>query len=143
MQFALQRQGSLIREPVTNPAAGANFTMTLDPVFHVILHAVTFTLLTDANVANRYANIIITPPTAEILTCATTVAHVASTNVVYTYWEGWPHVGAIAVNRATLPLPNAFFIPRGSLVGSDIRQIQAGDQISNIVLWFRKWGGAT
>lgn len=143
MTFALERQGSLIRHAVTNPAAGANFSLTLDPVFHAILHAVTFQLVTDANVANRYANIIITPPTAEVLSCATAVAHVASSTVVYTYWEGWPHTGAIAVNRCTLPLPNAFFVPRGSLIGSDIRQIQATDQLSNIVLWFRKWGGAS
>jgi hypothetical protein len=143
MQFALQRQGSLIRETVADPAAGMNWSFTLDPVFHVILHAVHFTLVTDATVANRFCNILIRPPTAEILSVASGIAVTASLTTVITYWEGWPLAGVVAASRMTLPLPNDFFIPRGSLVQCDVRGIAGADQISDIVLWFRKWGGAT
>lgn len=127
--FQRTRRGSV-------PAAGASFTLNLEPVYrHVLVHAV-FTLTTSATVANRYTTI-------QYVYGDGVAAWVNGAAVVQTASSAQRYVGA--KDRGTsewntgtdvlFPL-SPMFLDGGAALSINVGNIQAADQLSGIYLTF-------
>lgn len=126
-----------IQDPV-NPAAGASYSQALDGRYWWSLQAVTFTLVTDTNAANR------------LLTIQTTLIDgrpfiLGEPTVVQTVNTTQRYVGAVTLggNFSATNTDVVFGLSDFPLLGGrtftiTIGNVQAGDQLSNIVLaWWR------
>jgi hypothetical protein len=127
--------GTLSFQQITNPAAGANFSTGIGAGRSVRLHYIEFTLTTDGTAANR--GITLTLGTAlvqhPIAFCNTNQA--ASNVKQYMFHASTPVTSLTVANLFAQPIPPNLWIPTGLYLGSDIINIQAGDQLSDIYLY--------
>lgn len=116
-----------------NPAAGANFTITVPALNNWTLEGLAFTLTTDANVATR--RVIFTMDFGSSASVfyrkACAVTQIASLAYDYNFYDG---LAADALNVTTVegPLPK-ITIPGGARIITVITSLQATDQISLII----------
>ena len=123
-----------------DPAVAANFSYNLPDGQRLKIIGVQFNLATDANAANRFVRITGADPTGSFIVCSTNKEQTASTTRLYNF-----SVGAMpAADVASLPfiqgaLCDDLFLRDDETLDSDIISLQAGDQISNIVIRARKY----
>jgi len=139
MLHAIEDIGCIFPITPAAPAAGANFTTTLDVNFQSLIHAITFRLVTDANAANRYPGISFTYPTGEVFIFMPGTAITASTTANVYLLPGLGTAVSYTANRYCSGLPTDFYVPRGTVVASYIANIQAGDQLSVMSVVLRRW----
>lgn len=122
-----------------NPAAGASFSFPLDGRYWWRLQAVTFTLTTDSNAANRYVSVQVplVGPGILVLGAAAVVVTASTTNQRY---AGAVDRGDSEWNTGTdilFPLQD-FPLLGGRSVNINIANVQVGDQLSAISMaWWR------
>jgi len=143
MRSGAELSGSLFAHNEGAPGAGTNFAFVPESSFHYILHVVRFRIVTDATVTNRYPSLQITWPTAQLLDIIAPTAIPASQTVDVTFIGGLGIGASYAANRYMAGLPQDFWIMPGSLIGSDVRNLQAGDVLSIISATYRRWAGPT
>lgn len=143
MPQVLNEIGSIFTITPAAVGAGTNFTTTLDLNFRSLPHAITFRIVTDANVANRYPGISCTFPTGEafIFMPATAITASLTTNVYLL--PGLGTAVSFAANRYCSGLPTNFYVPPGTVIASFVANIQAGDQISLQAVVMRRWADST
>lgn len=123
-----------------NPAAGTNFIYTLDANIRAQITSVRFTLTTDANVSNRRAQVYGYIAGAIHFLSGASVTQPASTARTYNFQVTVPHLDAGAdAAQIYCPLADYLYLMGGNSVRSIVNNIQAGDQISGIVIAFRQW----
>lgn len=125
-----------VRTPV-NPAAGANYTLSIGDVRgdYVRVVAVKASLATDANVANRFfaLDYLVRGAAYSIRNGAAAVTTASTTARVF-QWDRAHTVSDFAANTPVfMPLVDLILIPGDSLQLT-VDSIQAGDQISGIVI---------
>lgn len=135
--FAYGR-GFLEVETPANPAAGANFSKTVDGRYVSRLVAVTFTLVTDANVANRVVSVDIQDGNGKLLNSrGPAVQILAGTTQQFSAdvnrgGDDWISGGNVFFGL------NSYYLEPGRLVAITVASKQVGDQLSAIVLsWER------
>lgn len=131
--------GAIITFSPDDPAAATNFLITLANGFRWTPISVNFRLACDSNVTNRHADLMFNLDATEDLWLHSTVAQTASQTFDISWLAGWPVHGVGAVNRMTIGMPEFLILNGGGSLESSIRQMQAGDQISNISALFRRW----
>jgi hypothetical protein len=129
------RQGRLLIQPHPNPPAGQNFHITLDEGGLYYIKGIQFTLTTDANAANRAIVVTFSRFGVEFSRVDSGQATVASTARTYVFGEGLTFTTGSG-GAAHSPLPRLFLVPGGTVIASSVVNIQAGDQISGIVLTY-------
>ena len=130
-------------QTVSNPAAGANFSTTLTQNTNLLYNVqnIRFTLVTGAGVANRYACVQFQAPAAGPiwLSACSPDAQVASSTVSYNFSIATgisPVITVVAGANpdVTIGLPALVQISDASTIASAVVNLQAADQISNIVI---------
>lgn len=107
------------------------------------LMVVRFTLVADATVANRFVAVDVTDGDAVVVSrIASTTAVTAGLTARFTFAVGIGTVAAGGVNEQMLPLPEVPF-PPGFTHAVSIASVQAGDQLSAISFYLRRWPSAT
>lgn len=129
--FSLFR-GTVETFSIANPAAAGNFTRQTGQGYWERYIAITFTLVTDANAANRQVSIEWLDADNNRLTGTTApVFEIASTTFrYYGYLNANANSTSVAL-RQNFSLPWLFLQPGWSIT-SNINGVQAGDQISAI-----------
>lgn len=120
---------------VSNPAAGADFSYTVPTGSRWKLISASYTLTTDANVANRLARIRVKRGTPVILMAAASAvqaAGAAATN----YFQLGAVVNVVASTSQIQVLSQYPTLVAGDVIDSFLLNKQAGDQISAVTLVF-------
>lgn len=135
-----EEHGSSFPEAVSNPAPGGyfNYSMTSSVITEVV--SLQFRLVTDANAANRQVSILLTQAAITFLVLTANVVQVASTTRDY-YFAGGVFEGE-RDDKIFVPSPFPMRFAQSSNILSSVSNIQAGDQISNIRVFRRRWYGA-
>lgn len=124
---------------VANPAAGAEFTLTVPGDGDVQLISLAFTLTTSAAVANRRVVLLADNQSDIWSVCPAAGDQAASLATRYGAFVGAPS-NAFGALAATIPLPGpAFILPAGHRLRSSTFAIDAGDQYSLIRALWRKF----
>jgi len=117
---------------VTNPAAGAGFTYTVGSAYWERIAAVSFTLVSDGNAANRQVLLAFKDGSgANIASTASGGTQAASLTRLYSFVPNQGTAPALIGTTFLAPLPVLFLQPGFSMVVS-ITSVQAGDQLSAI-----------
>lgn len=124
------------QEPVyiANPAAGNGFTYTADGRYYERVLAVTFNLVTDAVVANRFAELFLQDTNGNDITsvpCGGTVVASSTLNVFLTY-DGPSYSGGVTGGTFG-KMPN-LLIPPGWKWVLTVFGMDAGDTVNSIVV---------
>jgi hypothetical protein len=118
----------------SNPAAGADWSVTVPVGATWVINSVTATFTASAGVANRNPQLqFITAGGAVLFSGVNNTAITASQAETIVWWNGAPQAAANA-NTIYASLMNGVRVPGGGAVKVTTLNLQAGDQWSNIVL---------
>lgn len=123
-----------------DPAVATNWTYTVPIRLRVLLVSAKFTFSTDANVADRTIRINIQEGAHRLIT--TFVSQGIAANLIrnFNFFIGAPTSIAVAAGEDYIaPLPQKLYLGPGSIISSDIRAIQAADQLSTVIMRFHRW----
>lgn len=122
------------RIAVPNPAAGSVWSFTNDKGELVMVRYVTFTLATDANVANRTVGLTATAGNDVWFRSGAIATQAATLTRNYC---GMPAIGASGDSAAAITLPwpgDGLLLRQGHVLAATLASIQAGDAFTAIVL---------
>lgn len=123
MDFAaIGSSGTATAVAVANPAAGAQFNYA--PAVPFLVNSISYTLTTDAVVANRFAGVTI----GGIGPVRQTTAQPATNVVAYSWFPGAPLTATLEA------IPGGPY-PAGTAIASSVAAMDPGDQISAITLY--------
>ncbi len=123
----------------TQPAAGANFAATNDSRFESRLLSVTFQLVTDANVANRFVSVDYEDGNGKLFCrCGIQGAVTAGTTARFAF-SSQRTISEANVNNDVFAALQPAIVKGGQSVQINVANKQAGDQLSNIVLLFERY----
>lgn len=122
----LDGQGFLNNTTGADPAAGAEISQTVTAGQRWRLQAFTFTLVTDATVANRNVSIVLDDGADVFYRAGSNFNQVASTTVVYTA-SGHGQLGSTLNNVVLIPLPQPCMLFQGWRIRTITGAIAAGD----------------
>ena len=118
--------------PVANPAAGAGFTYTVGGSYWERLAAISFTILTDGNAANRQVLVAFKDGSGtNIASTASGGTQAATLTRLYSFVPNQGTAPALIGTTFLAPLPVLFLQPSFTVVMS-ITNVQVGDQVSAI-----------
>lgn len=118
--------------PVANPAAGGGFTYTISGNYWERIASLSFTLVTDSNVANRQVLVAMKDGSAaNLASTASGGTQAASLTRLYSFVPNQGTAPALIGTTFLAPLPVLFLQPEFTVVVS-ITSVQVGDQISAI-----------
>lgn len=139
MRNPLDAIGNITTLLPANPVAGSNFTYTL-PDNHVYkIVCITFRLVTDATVANRHIGVVFVDGAIHTLQLVTGANVIASTTVTVAGWQGLADKETQVSNVLTFGLPTDLYLEPGTVINSNIKQLQATDQVSQIQIYAHTW----
>lgn len=132
---ATHNQGSIITYSPADPLPGANLLQAVPVGVRWIVKSIVFTLTTDANVAVRYSTLIVYRSTDLVHSFRNSYGLGATDTLVYlhqadTTTETTPIAGAINTEIA-----GGLLLDSNCNIQTDILNIQAGDQISDVVIF--------
>lgn len=122
---------------IGNPAAGANFTNTIDAGVVRRIMAVAFRLVTDATVATRTPGLEVVVGGIVAVSPLPGATQAASQTKDFSFSD----VGQGLVSTPVLSncFPSDLYLKGGDVLRSQVVGIQAGDQLSNIVMVYEEW----
>jgi len=131
--------GFLQSTNIGNPAAGANFSMTIISEVVWRIYGVAFRLTTDANVGNRRAilEVVIGGILAFIMVPNGDLA--ANQTFDYSFGDYGTHQFHSTSATLMIPFPSDLYLREGDILRSRVVGIQPGDQLSNIVVPYEEW----
>jgi hypothetical protein len=136
-------------QAVTQPAAGADWTITVpgDKIWRVL--SIVGKLVTSAAAATREATLQITDQSTTFMFIPAGTSQVASKTGQYCWFEQAQNRGTTLQTAITAPIPSNLVLPGGMVLKSVTEVIDAGDQWSNVALWIEEgfigdsaWGQA-
>jgi len=127
-----------IQEP-SAPAAGAVAVISSPNNQRAQLVGAAFRLVTDANAANRYAIIERAEAPVNQRIGVSQIAHTAGTTAYYTAIVGAPPDTGTNPPLHMVPLIDSPLFFEGDAMRINIYNIQAGDQIDQIILTWHLW----
>ena len=133
--FPTGRPGSIQNIPVSNPAAGADWTQAVPSLARWRILSVKATLTTSAAAANRCAQLALGVPGSLVYVAVPAVLQAASLTYIYNFGAGvttlLATVGATTLSVITA-IPVDFWLQNGASIASATQNIQAADQWSGI-----------
>lgn len=127
-----------------NPAGGAGITVPLPDDARVEIQSLSFRLITDATVVNRWVNIYITTALGGSWQIHAPFPQTASLNRVYNFLRGPVIINPAGLHNTnqliSLGCGNIIHAPLALFVAYDAGV--AGDQMSNCCVWLRVWRAA-
>ena len=124
----------LVASLETDPAAGAEISVTVSGRAIWQVHAITAALVTDGNAANRVPHFVFGDGTNTIYEVASLAAHTASLTVRYSLTAGIAGDAQIAAGAVVLPIPPLVLLP-GWQMTTSTDAIVAGDNWGAPVLY--------
>jgi len=118
---------------IVNPAAGADFLVTVPAGVTWYVIAVNATLVTSATAATRVPQIQIKDSGGHLLYMESGQSQIASLTGIWSWAPAVPT--SQANNVAVVPLPAELYLQGGATIGTTTPNIQAGDQWSNISVY--------
>lgn len=135
---SVQGQGVVLAVPVSNPAAGADWTVTVPTGARWQVQGVTATLATSATVATRVPQFEIRDAGGVLLYTQGGASVAAGVAASQFSWTGG--VPQQANNqRAIEPLPDFCWLAQGMAIDTTTASIQVGDQWSSIRILVVEW----
>jgi len=135
-----QRAGAKIHvDVVANPSVATNWLWSPEPNATCELLSIYMVLTTDVNAANRTLRIKFYDGTRETIFAIPNQIQIASLACPYYFAQGYTNtnIPATEVFRSGA-LPINYIFPNTWTISSDLHNVQAGDQLSNIVItWLR------
>lgn len=128
--------GLPVRITQANPAAGAEFNISICQSRYFRLQALQYRFVTDANVANRIPTLVYNEATQDTQRCIANGVQALSTTIDY-YW-GIGFTPVINTPLSQQALPDHLAMP-SFIVSSSTRLIQAGDQYTAIIAQGLEW----
>ena len=130
--------GNLFAVTLANPAAGADWTVTIPTFCRRRVAAVVAQLVTNATVASRIPEIRVQSGSVLEYVGTPTLAVPASTTAQVC---GSPSVSTAIAGQVDvmIPLGQPLIMPGGSKLQSATLGLQAGDQWSNVTILFEEW----
>lgn len=123
-----------IVEP-TNPAAGAEFSLTPSGAGGLLIRSMVFTMTADANVASRAVHLTVTNGSRRWYASRANSVQTAGQSFIYAAYEGCS-AGATGATVIALDFPaNGLWVPRGHTLATLTSNMQVGDQYSAIGLY--------
>lgn len=137
----MDQHGFLITtNAIANPAAGANFTSPVTNSIVLLLLSVRFRLVTDATVASRYPRLIWFNGAVDYLSAISPTPVTASSDAMICFALGLHHATIpVSQFQLTAPLPDQIIAWDDYVFRSAIVNLQAGDQISEILVTNKRW----
>jgi len=123
---------------ITPPAAGADFTFTVNTLTRLRIISISATLTTAVAVANRNVELVIDDGANVVAEIDSGFSQLASLVNDYTWMDSGP-IGAAFDNVVVLPLPANLILPAGFRISSETTGIQAADQWSAIRMLVSEW----
>jgi len=124
---------------ITNPAAGADFSQTVETNSIWVVQSLQFTLTTDANVATRVIKVTLAQAAVVMLTLSAQFTQAASLGVTYGFYAGNNDINASPGGQVQRSLPDRYFLQEGDIIASAITNIQATDAFTLIQLRILEW----
>ena len=133
------------QEPVylADPAVGQNFVHTVDGRFFTRVVAVQFTLVTSAVVANRFPALILSDTNGKTITSVPAGGTVAASSSLFVFLNVNGPAYAFGNSGGTFGSMPDLLVPPGWVWQSSIAGMDAGDQISSIVLLLQRYPNDT
>jgi len=138
-QWSLAERGQIFIHACVDPLPGVNAGLALPSFFRTLLVAVSFRLVTDANVINRYPGIQYTPHDAVPFYAMCPTACVASTTYNVYLSRNGPETPQLFGNYYTARLTGPEELGSGGGLSTYISLLQATDQVSACRFWVRRW----
>ena len=125
----------------TDPAAGASYQFAFPTRRVVMLQAFSFLLTTDANVANRYPNLLFFTGANLPFRAYTDRQLPASQTMRYTYGfnYGTSFISTAVPNKWNVPIPGECVMGSDATIRIEVDNVQVGDQISEIYFSYVSW----
>lgn len=130
--------GTIVSTSPGNPAAGADFSVTVPNNRRWQLIAIRGALTASAAVANRFPAIVLDDGANQVFLSRINVATTAGQSNGFT-WAPTVQPYTDTQSNFLLPLPSPVFLASGYHVKSSTLNLQAGDQWSNIQLLVSEW----
>lgn len=133
-------RGLIFTEDTADPAAGSNFSINVPTGETWRIHAIQFRFVTSATVASRRVRVRAT--TGQLgfgIVSLIQTDQTASTTLDYSCAPYGQMVDEIDSSDAFIIIPNELWVVSGGSISSSIRNIQAGDQVSNVELIVEKF----
>lgn len=131
--------GEALIAVVTSPAAGANFTYTFPAPYHYKLDGLRFKMITDGNAANRTIMLDIYTVGVPPIYYSSTILQPESLTRYWHMWAGLNTIDRQSFSQVIASFPPQIWLREGSIIATDIKNLQVGDQMSEIILYFRRW----
>lgn len=126
-------------QALANPAVSTGFTIPTPGTVEQTLTALTFTVVTDANVADRLVVLkFLDPVGVSFAEIAAPFTQAASLTTVYTFATGIQSFGADDAANIGVPIPTVQLDVSLSLAVS-VTAVEAGDQVSKIRAAWLRW----
>lgn len=128
----------------TAPGAGNDFDFDANTLRRVEILALSCTLTTDANAANRRLKLFISEGFRTLYSTITAVDHPASHAWEYSFALGVQPIDESTNHDFILtPLPTSMFLTRGNRLNIDIENKQVGDALTVIDVIWKVWATST
>lgn len=124
---------------VPDPSAGANWSHLFANNFTYEIISVRFRLVTDSTVTTRNVGLQLVEVSNILLELMYVIGQPASDSVDWNFYHGATVVNNLGRALGTGPLPPRFTIHGNFILRSSIFNMVAGDQLSNIDIYHRRW----
>ena len=126
----LQQRGALSYTAGTDPAAGANASITVPTGEYWKVKQVKISLVTDATVADRSVVLYYRTPAAVMFNIVPAAVQVASKTIIYHWFEGAALKDDPTSLNQTIPLPADIILAPGYIIATAVKNLQAADDLS-------------
>lgn len=133
-----QERGFHFHTGTADPAAGAEWTVTLNANHETLVRGIRVQLVTDATVANRFPRVEFVSGASILWRSHPHAAQIASLTRDYNFVLGGQHIDAAAAAEYQNFLPN-IILPPGAIVRGATDGLQAGDNYGAARLQLEQW----
>lgn len=142
VQSPLDGRGWIFTFTIANPAAGADFSVTVPAGEQWILRSMAAVLATSAAAATRTPVLLIMDGSGNVsMAAGQGDAMAASTTWTWSFYPGATDLG-VSTSPAHAPIPPDLRLPPGYVIKSSTAGLQAGDQWSAIALMIERFVNA-
>lgn len=117
-----------------DPAAGAEISLTIPGRSAWDIYAVFFSMVTDANVASRFANVTLDDGQNVFARVVSPLLQGASSTRSYTYYRG-ADVSTVSAEGIRAPLPEPLRMLPGWRIRTETQNLRAGDNYGAMTLY--------
>jgi hypothetical protein len=126
---------AIVSETVANPAAGSQWTKTFSPGYQVLLLGVQYTVVADATVTNRYPGFeYSSAPVGFRVQYG--VGIIKNQTYICVWLVGAAYIQTVTIDTHQMTLSYPIILNPGDVLSSDVVQLQPGDALRDIYLYY-------